>query len=279
MGRARLIDSHAHVWSLARGDYPWPTPHDAALYRDFAPADLRADALGAGLAAVVLVQAAPTDAETRHLLAVADGDALVGAVVGWVDFTDGRAPETLADLADLARHPRFRGVRPMLQDLPPAWILDPRFDPVFDALIRLDLTFDALVRPAHLPALGELLRRHPRLRLVIDHGAKPVINTWEPWASDIAALAAAGAHVKLSGLLTEAGGDAEAARPYAEHLLNAFTPDRILWGSDWPVLRAAGTYRAWLDWCRALVAQRGDAAADAIFGGTAARFYGVTICD
>ena len=277
MGRARLIDAHVHFWALGRGDYPWPTPDDATLYRDFAPADLRADAHADVPAAVVLVQAAPTIAETRHLLALADAEPLVGAVVGWVDFTD---PGTPATLEDLARHPAFRGVRPMLQDLTPDWILDPRFGAVFETLIRLDLSFDTLVRPAHLPAVGELLRRHPRLRLVIDHGAKPAIGdgAWEPWASGITALAAAGAHVKLSGLLTEAAGDAEAVRPYAAHLLESFPPDRTLWGSDWPVLRAAGTYRAWLNPCRALVAPRGDAAADAIFGGTAARFYGVTAC-
>jgi len=149
------------------------------------------------------------------------------------------------------------------------------------ALSSLGLCFDALVRPVHLPALLEFAARHPWLRIVIDHAAKPDIaaGATQPWAAGIAAIARlANVHCKLSGLLTEAkeGASAAALAPYVEHLFACFGPERLMWGSDWPVLDLASDYAAWmrcaLDLCERHVG-RGTAVIDAIFGGNAIRFY------
>jgi L-fuconolactonase len=272
------IDAHQHCWRLARGDYAWLTLDLGPLYRDFQPADLAPLLRAAGIERTVLVQAAPTDAETDYLLELADTQRFVGAVVGCVDMT---RPDVRERLIELARHPRFRGVRPMLQDLPdPRWVLEPTLTPAFEALIELDLTFDALVRPVHLAPLRELMDRHPALRVVIDHGAKPDIASggFDAWADAMAAIAAeTPAYCKLSGLVTEAapGWTAADIKPYARHILTAFGPARTLWGSDWPVLNLAGDYAGWSALTDALLADMDTDARAAVRGGTAACFYGI----
>jgi L-fuconolactonase len=271
-----LIDAHQHFWTLARGDYAWLTPELRPLYRDYASQDLRPLLTALRIGGTVLVQAAPTLAETSYLLLLADDEPFIRAVVGWIDFESEHA---VASLHAFAQHSRFRGVRPMLQDIDdPEWILSPEFDLVFRCLIERDLCFDALVRPHQLHVVRKLMTRHPDLRLVIDHGAKPPIasDAWEPWASDIADLASAtGAFCKLSGLLTEAGPAGSGGSParYAAHLLDTFGPQRLMWGSDWPVLLLAGTYERWFDTAREFVEPWGDGALQQVFGGTATRFY------
>lgn len=269
------IDAHQHFWRLARGDYGWLTPDLAPIYLDFGPGDLAPLLAEAGIDGTVLVQAAPTVAETEYLLEIAAARDFVLGVVGWVPFGDPAAPETLARLSESGR---LVGVRPMIQDIADDdWMLRPDLAPAFGAVRELDLSFDALVLPRHLPRLRRLLERHPDLRVVIDHGAKPEIRAgrFDGWAADMRALAeGTGAYCKLSGLVTEAAAEWSAAdlRPYVEHLLESFGPDRLIWGSDWPVLRCAGDYAGWLATAEALVG--GDAAARAaIFGGTAQQAY------
>lgn len=278
------IDAHQHFWALARGDYDWLTPDLAPLCRDFLPHHLAPLLAACGIQRTVLVQAAPTDAETDFLLTLADANPMIGAVVGWVDLARADAP---ARIARLAAHPRFRGVRPMLQDLPdPHWLLEPRLEPAFAALVDCNLSLDALIRPVHLPVLLALLKRHPELRVVIDHGAKPDISAraWQNWAPLLARLAAeTNACCKLSGLVTEAGSDWTPAdiAPYARHILGCFGPERTLWGSDWPVLNLATDYGGWSalvdDWLADPGSALGlglDAAARAMVrGGAAARLY------
>lgn len=269
------IDAHQHFWKRSRGDYEWLTSDLAPLDRDFLPIDLAPIAARLGIAASVLVQAAATTAETDFLLDLAGQHPSIRAVVGWVDF---ESADAQAHLEQWARHPAFRGVRPMLQDLPdPEWILQSRFAPLFDTMIALDLGLDALIRPAHLPVIETLLARHPALRLVIDHGAKPAIadDGWQPWADHLARIARhTGAFCKLSGLVTEAShGSMAAVRPYAAHLFNCFGAERLMWGSDWPMLLLASDYDQWFEDARRLIAPQGEAAVEAVFGGTAARFY------
>ncbi|HWU81630.1 MAG TPA: amidohydrolase family protein, partial [Caulobacter sp.] len=185
------------------------------------------------------------------------------------------APDAPARIEALARNPRLKGLRPMLQDLPGDWILDPALEPAIAAMIAADLAFDALIRPRHLPYILTLVRRWPALRLVVDHGAKPAIGEGrlDPWREQIAALAEQpDVHCKLSGLLTEAGDmpSAEAVAPYAAHLLDVFGPDRLMWGSDWPVLNLAGDYAAWRALCATWVPLDDHAQ---VFGETARRFY------
>jgi len=267
------------VWALARGDYHWLTPDLAALHRDFSLRDARPLFEQAKVAATVLVQAAPTVAETRYLLDVAQhSDGLVRGVVGWVDFA---APDAIPTLTHLARDPLLKGVRPMLQDLAdPAWILRPDVDRVLAVLPRLGLRFDALVKPAQLPSLLAMLERHPDLAVVVDHAAKPDIRggMWEPWAGLMRAVAQhPRVRCKLSGLVTEAGPGwtIDLLQRYVDHLAATFGPRRLMWGSDWPVVNLAGTYQSWYAAAAALTA--GWSAEDwtALMGATARRFYGL----
>lgn len=270
------IDSHFHCWQLARGDYGWLTPALGALYRDVAVADWQAQARPHGVAGGVLVQAAPTEAETEFLLAQADAHPAVLGVVGWVDLLADDAPQRIARLA---KHPKLKGLRPMLQDIAdPDWILQPQLDAAFGAMVEHRLVFDALVRPVHLPRIVTLARRHRALRIVIDHGAKPAIaaGEWQPWADALRAVAMqTNAVCKLSGLLTEAGPApaADAARRHAEHVLACFGTRRVLWGSDWPVLELASDYAGWWGEVQALLAPHPALEREAVLEGNARRVY------
>lgn len=255
MTKRQFVDAHQHFWRIGSPGHIWPDASLPALHRDFMPDDLRAEARGLDLAATVLVQSQPTDFDTDWLCALAAEQAMVGAVVGWADLgADGAASR----IADLASRPKLRGLRPMLQAIDDdEWILQPAVAPAIEAMIDHHLTFDALVQPRHLGALRRFALRWPELAIVIDHGAKPYIARGEldPWRDDIAALGAIGSvHCKLSGLRTE---QADGAVPgqlalYVSHLVSTFA-DRLMWGSDWPVLRNSGDdYAAWLDLARAL---------------------------
>jgi L-fuconolactonase len=267
-----MIDAHFHAWRLARADYGWLTPALGAIHRDVEVAHWRAHAAPLGIRGGVLVQAAPTEAETEFLLRIADDEPDVLGVVGWADLPAADAP---ARIAALAARSKLKGLRPMLQDIADLdWILQPAVAPALEAMAEQGLVFDALVRPAHLPRVRELARRHPALSIVVDHGAKPAIaqREWQPWADELQRLAnETGAACKLSGLLTEAGG--QDVVPWMQRLLDTFGPERLLWGSDWPVLERAGRYDAWWRLCRQLAASLGDTEQQALFGGNARRIY------
>jgi len=272
-----IIDAHFHSWQLARNDYGWLTPATGSIYRDVPVTHWLQEAQPCGVQAGVLVQAAPTEAETLHLLTLAHANPQVLGVVGWVDMLAPNAPQRIHALA---QHPKLKGLRPMLQDIAqPDWILQSAVQPCLEQMAALGLVLDALVKPLHLPHLLTLAKRHPQLSIVIDHGAKPDIaamrNAWQPWAGLMQELAALPNLVcKLSGLLTEAGPHPapDAARAWAQHVLQTFGPQRVLWGSDWPVLELASNYAAWWQECQAVVGP--DAAArQAVFGGNAQRVY------
>ncbi|MCV6574914.1 MAG: amidohydrolase family protein [Cohaesibacter sp.] len=274
--KAVRIDAHQHFWLVQRGDYGWLTPELEALYRDFLPKDLEPILDGAAIEGSVLVQAAPTVAETHYMLSLADENAFIKGVVGWVDF---EAQDAAEQIAALASHSRLVGLRPMIQNIEADdWMLQPSLASAFEALIAHDLTFDALTLPRHLPYLQELLARYPDLCVVIDHGSKPDIanGAFDDWARDMALVAEQSqAYCKLSGLVTEAGEGwtAEMLQPYVDHLLATFGPSRLIWGSDWPVCLLASSYARWLaasDW---LLKACSDEDRMAIFGGNAVRAY------
>lgn len=274
-----IVDGHCHLWRIARGDYDWLKPNLGALYRDFEPADLVPLLAGAGLAGAVVVQAAPTAAETRFLLDLAARTPALLGVVGWTDLTNSDAPATIAELA---KAPLLKGIRPMLQDLPnDDFILQPAAAPGLQALVDHELRFDALVRPRHLPVLCRLRERYPTLPIVVDHLAKPGIaaDEWEPWASALRDLASDGLTVcKLSGMVTEAGPGwtvSQLAR-YADLVFDIFGPDRVMWGSDWPVVLLASDYDGWLETTTTLLAGLSANERAAVMGGTAQRFYGLS---
>jgi len=270
------IDAHQHFWRLKRGDYGWLTPDLAAIYRDFGPSDLKPLMEAQGIGGTILVQAAPTLAETRYMLGLARETPWVRGVVGWAPLD---AEEVGSVVGELAKDKLLVGLRPMLHDLADdRWVLRPDVAVGLTAMQENGLVLDALVRPQHLPHILRLLERHPDLKVVIDHAAKPAIRQggFQGWADDMAAIAdASQAHCKVSGLLTEAepGAGAEALRPYVEHLLAVFGPSRLLWGSDWPVLTLAAPYAAWWAMTEELLSSLNEAERAAILGGNAQSLY------
>lgn len=269
------IDSHQHFWNPARGDYYWMDGEGAKpIRRTIMPKDLSDHLKTRSIDKTVLVQAAPTVNETEFMLGIADTTDFVAKVVGWIDF------ENLDDLRHLqrfARHGKFAGVRPMIQDLPdPDWMHRKDVQWAFAAIIDLDLTFDALGFPVHLDAFRRLFDSYPKMRTVIDHCMKPVIreDQFEPWATKITSIARnTPVFCKLSGIATEArpGWNITTLKPYAEHVIGSFGASRVMWGSDWPVLELNGDYPTWHDTAQAIVGPGGDNAQ--IFGKTAASFY------
>jgi L-fuconolactonase len=271
-----IIDSHQHYWRLARGDYGWLTPELKPIHRDFEPADLAPLLEAAGVSRTIAVQAAPTEAETNFLLDLAKETPGLSGVVGWVDFD---SPDAPGRIAALARNRLLVGLRPMIHDIAdPEWMLSPAVGAALEAMLDHGLVFDALVRPLHLSRLLVLADRHPDLPIVIDHCAKPRIRDglFEPWASDMQALARRGnVYVKLSGLATEAaaGWSHQALAPYVRLVMRAFGSGRLLWGSDWPVLNLAGDYESWIKASEALLNDLPQSESDAVMGGNAARVY------
>jgi L-fuconolactonase len=272
-----IIDAHHHLWRRSRGDYDWLTKDLQPLWRDFEPHDLAPLMAEAGVAGGIVVQAAPTEAETQHLLDLAETSPAILGVVGWTNFASSRAPEAIERMA---ANPRLKGFRPMLQDDPDDdFILRPDAMEALGAMVERGLSFDVLIRPRHLRRIMVLREELPGLSMVIDHAAKPEIaaGAWEPWARELRALAGDGATCcKLSGLVTEAasGASLDDLRRYVDHILAAFGPSRVMWGSDWPVVRLAGMdYADWLAMAQALTAGWPAEARAQIFAGAAARFY------
>ncbi len=304
-----MIDAHFHCWQLARGDYGWLTPELSPIYRDVSVAEWQRHAQRWGIQGGVLVQAAPTAQETEFLLQQAQAKAqeqaqeqvqaqphptppAVWGVVGWIDML---APDAVAQVERCAERPLLKGLRPMLQDLPdPDWILQPAIQPVLSAMARRGLVFDALIKPVHLPRILALTQAHPDLTVVVDHGAKPAIDTnaMAQWAADLSALARATSPervvCKMSGLLTEvpstewvAEGAGAAAmsglqdrmRPWCQRLLDIWGPQRLLWGSDWPVLDLAASYDAWRELTMQVLAGLTAQEQAAILGENARRIY------
>ena len=270
------IDAHRHLWTLARGDYGWLTSDLAPIYRDFSLADLAPHLAAAGIEGTILVQAAPTEAETMFLLGIAENAEVVRGVVGWTDFDAGDA---MPRIDVLAARKLLVGLRPMVHDIADDdWLLGPALVPLLRAMAGYGLVFDALVKPRHLPRLLRVIDSHPDLQFVLDHCGKPQLATGEiaVWQRDIALLVQRPNIVcKLSGLATEAAPDWRIAdlRQAVDHVLACFGPGRLLWGSDWPVVNLAGGYAKWLAAARALLADLSlDEKAD-VFGNNAARIY------
>lgn len=270
-----IIDAHQHFWRIDRGDYSWMDDSVAAIRRDILPPDLEPLAQAGGIEGTIAVQAAPTLAETEYLLSLSDQSPLIRGVVGWLDLT-GDVPAQIARLS----HPRLKGIRPMLQDISETeWILRPDVIARLRQVAAADLRMDALITPRHLRAIDQLARAVPELPIIVDHCAKPVFEGTDPgaeWRRGIAALAThPQVSCKLSGLANEfgAGWSGETLRPVFDHVLDCFGPERLMWGSDWPVLELAGDYPGWLEVAQNLAADLSDTDRAALFAGTAIRIY------
>ena len=270
------IDSHQHFWRYTPAEYPWMKP-EWPIRRDFLPEDLAIEMARVDIHGCVAVQAQQTVAEARWLLSLADRHDFIKGVVGWVDLQSPRVEE---QLAELSTHPRFVGVRHVVQDEPDDdFMLRPEFLRGLARLKEFDLTYDLLVFPKQLPAAIEVVERLPEQSFVLDHIAKPFIRdgTLEPWRELIRELAQApNVWCKVSGMVTEAkwrGWQPDDFRPYLDVAFEAFGIGRLMFGSDWPVCTLAGSYEQVRKLVDEYAAQLPPAAHAKLFGKNAMAFY------
>ena len=272
-----VVDSHHHFWRYTPAEYGWIDENMAAIRRDFLPADLQQEIAVAGVDAVVSVQARQSVEETRWLLALATHNPFIAGVVGWVPLV---SPTVAADLARFAAPPKLVAIRHVLQDEPdPLFMLSADFQAGIGALRAYNLAYDILIYHRHLPQTIELVDRHPAQSFVIDHMAKPSIKdgTVEPWARGMRELSRR-PHVccKLSGMVTEVcrpHWSLADLRPYFDVVLEAFGPERVLFGSDWPVCLVACGYARWMEIVQELIAPLSSVERAAILGDNARRVY------
>jgi L-fuconolactonase len=267
-----IVDAHQHFWDPARAEYPWMTHDVAPLRRRFGPEDLEPLLDEHSVAGTVVVQARGSLDETRTLLEIAAATPFVLGVVGWIDLTAADAAQVLDDLSG-----KLVGVRHQVHDEPdPAWLLRPDVQHGLAAVGEAGLVYDLLVRVRELPAAVETARRHPDIRFVLDHVAKPPLRSGDltPWAFGVDALAdLPNVTCKLSGLFTEAEPGTDLA-PTLQQALRWFGPERCMFGSDWPVCLLATDYGGALDLVRRVVPPRD---AETVLAATAIRTYGLEV--
>ncbi|WP_327291930.1 amidohydrolase family protein [Streptomyces sp. NBC_01198] len=271
------IDAHHHLWDLTRRPQPWL--HGAALgpiARTFERGDLEPLLLANGIDATVVVQSSSSLDETRELLALAaaSGGRIAG-VVGWADLTDPALADVLVSLTG-----PLVGIRHQVQDeSDPWWLARAGVRRGLATVAAAGLAYDLLVTPRELPAALETAAALPELRFVLDHAAKPRIASggWEPWAADLRELATLpNVTCKLSGLVTEAswsGWKPADILPYAHHVLDVFGPERVLFGSDWPVCTLAATYADVVALAESATAGLSPTESASVFGTTASHVY------
>ncbi|MFD5119892.1 amidohydrolase family protein [Streptomyces sp. NPDC058385] len=277
------IDAHQHVWDLSVRDQDWITGLELApLRRDFTLDDLRPQAAAAGVDATVLVQTICVPEETPEYLALAAADPLVAGVVGWTDLTSPAVADALAALRVLPGGDRLVGIRHQVQAEDEAdWLLRPDVGRGLAAVATAGLAYDLVLRPEQLPSAVAVARKRPELIFVLDHLGQPPIRPRRPgtWAADLAGLARLPNTVaKLSGLVTQADRHTWSPadlRPFVSAALEAFGPERLMFGSDWPVCTLAAEYEQVVAVGRELVADVSEHERTAVFAGTAARVYGL----
>jgi L-fuconolactonase len=276
-----ILDAHHHLWDPQVRAYPWMTGPAAVLRRPYTLEDLRKETASVGVGRTVLVQTVSDVSETEQFLSIAaDSGGLIAGVVGWADLTTADLTATIARLRSGPGGDHLVGFRHQAHDeADPDWLARSDVLRGLAALADAGLAYDLLVRPRELPAALQAARAVDTLTFVVDHAAKPDIATGmvEPWATRLAALAAL-PHVacKLSGLVTEAAWDSwtvDDLRPYVDRVLDLFGPERLMFGSDWPVCTLAASYAEVLHAAQACLAGLSDIETAAVFGGTAARVY------
>jgi L-fuconolactonase len=274
------IDAHHHVWDLDVREQPW-TAELPALRRSFGIDELRPTLMANEIDATVLVQTICIADETPELLALAHAEPVIAGVVGWIDLTAPDAADQLAMLQDGEGGRRLVGIRHQVQEEPdPRWLCRADVRRGLAAVGEAGLAYDLLVKPQHLASAVDTVRALPDMRFVLDHAGKPAIRdgAMQPWHAELAELSRLpNVAVKLSGLVTEAADEwtLEQLRPYADVMLQAFEPFRIMFGSDWPVCLLAASYCEVVAAAQELTAKLSSAERDDVFGETAARWYGI----
>ncbi len=271
------IDAHHHFWKYDPKEYGWISDKMKVIRRDFLAKDLEAAARSAGVEGVVSVQARQTLEETPFLLDIAAKSKLIWGVVGWVPLVD---PKVETHLEKFAANKRLKAVRHVLQDEPANALMD---DVAFNAgiakLEKFNLVYDVLIFERHLEQAIRFVDKHPKQVFVLDHIAKPRIKDGlvEPWAKHLKELARRpNLYCKISGMATEADWakwTATGMQPYIDTVINAFTPKRLMFGSDWPVLLVASDYKRWADTVQGGISKLSATEQNRIWGGTAAEAY------
>jgi L-fuconolactonase len=273
-----IIDAHQHFWQYDPRRHGWITDSMSVLKRDFLPADLTRELQHSGVIGTIAVQAETSLRETEFLLELARASENILGVVGWIDLT---SADIIEQLRLFAGRTKLCGFRHMVQDEPDdRYLLREDVLRGIRAIGDAGFPYDLLLYPRQLPAAIELVSRLPNQQFVLDHCAKPFIKTrkFEPWATHIRELARFPyVCCKLSGLVTEADWHSwqpADLRPYVDLVVEAFTPSRLMFGSDWPVCLLAGDYRAVKNCIESYAQQFSPQDRALIFGGVAARFYG-----
>jgi L-fuconolactonase len=273
----QIIDSHQHFWQIEKFNYEWMSPTDKILYRDFLPDNFEQVLQQNGVAKSVAVQAHQSIEEARWLLELSDQFDFMAGVVGWVDL---QSENLSQQLDELTKHPKFKGVRHVVQDEPDDdWIVRPKVIEGIKTLAKYDLTYDILVFPRHLKYVKILLENCPEIKFVIDHFAKPPIASGEiaEWSNDIKEVAKfPNVYCKLSGLVTEANHQnwtKEDLQPYINVAMEAFGANRLMYGSDYPVCLLAASYQKVLETYRSFLADLTEDEQNQILFQNAAEFY------
>jgi len=272
------IDAHQHFWDVGRFQYPW-MPAGSPLRRNFLPGSLEPILKRNRFEGSIVVQANVLLEETRWLLELAGQHEFIRGVVGWVDLTDSSLGATLDQLQ---RHAKFKGVRHLVHDEPDVnWLVRQDVLRGLGELARRGIPYDLLLQPPHLPLVPRVADRVPELRMVIDHIAKPPIaaQRMDGWAESMeAASKIPQVYCKLSGMITEDdpnGWKAERLRPFVRHVFSLFGPERLMFGSDWPVCTLAGTWKEVLAAFTQAVGPQSIEVREKLLGGTAEKFYGL----
>ncbi|ADV81882.1 amidohydrolase family protein [Terriglobus saanensis] len=273
----RVIDSHQHFWRYSPEEYDWIDGSMEKLRTDFLPVELQPEMASARVDACVAVQARQTVEETEWLLDLAATSPFIAGVVGWAPIA---APEFPAILAQIGANPVLKGLRHIVQaELQARFLLQSAFRQGIREITRAGLVYDILILPHQLPQAIEFVDEHPQQSFVLDHAAKPPLRSGDlaVWERDFRALARReNVCCKLSGLVTEADWNTwteESLRPVFDIMVESFTPQRMMAGSDWPVCTVATNYDAWWSLLRRGVAKLSDAEQTAVLGGTAERIY------
>ncbi|MEU9185493.1 amidohydrolase family protein [Streptomyces sp. NPDC048484] len=283
-----LVDAHHHVWDLDVRPQSWldEVGHEP-LRRSFGPRALLSAATrpinGRRLTSTVVVQCIASVPETRDLLVLAGGDPLIGAVVGWADLTSPAVGDVLDDLRSGPGGRYLRAVRHLVQGEPdPHWLQQPQVERGLRAVGERGLGYDVLVRSHQLPQAVRLAQRLPELPLVLDHAGKPPLARQDltDWSRLVRLLARhPQVRCKVSGLITEADHDkwtVDDIRPVWDVLLSAFGPERLMFGSDWPVANLAGGWNGWAATVEELLDGCSGTEVHAVLAGTATAFYRLT---
>jgi L-fuconolactonase len=275
-----IVDAHHHFWDPAEADYPWLTDELAAIRHRFGPEDLEPLLEATGVGRTILVQTRSSVGETEAFLATAARTPFIAGVVGWVDLLDPGVADALPRLQGGIGGQKLVGIRHQVHDEPdPDWLRRSDTRRGIGAVGAAGLAYDLLVRPRELPAALDTARALPDVRFVIDHLAKPPIRDGQlqPWADLIRPFGdLRNVWCKVSGLVTEADWATwrpEDLEPFVDHALDVFGPDRLLFGSDWPVCLLAATYGEVLDAARAALAGLSSDERAAVFGGNAVAVY------